>query len=36
LLNYNPEYKFKQGLEIVYNWYKEIYENWNGWPKGSV
>jgi UDP-N-acetylglucosamine 4-epimerase len=26
MLNYNPEYNFKQGLEIVYNWYKEIYE----------
>jgi UDP-N-acetylglucosamine 4-epimerase len=25
ILGYNPEYRFKQGLEIVYNWYKEIY-----------
>ena len=27
VLGYNPEYRFKKGLEIVYKWYKEIYEN---------
>lgn len=25
MLGYRPEYKFEGGLEIVYNWYKELY-----------
>ncbi len=25
--NYNPKFNFKQGLSIVYDWYKEVYEN---------
>jgi UDP-N-acetylglucosamine 4-epimerase len=25
MLGYKPEYRFNQGLEIVYDWYKEIY-----------
>jgi UDP-N-acetylglucosamine 4-epimerase len=25
--NYNPKFNFKTGLEIVYNWYKCMYEN---------
>ena len=27
VLNYQPEYRFKEGLEIVYEWYKTIYKN---------
>ena len=26
LLNYTPEIRFKEGLEIVYKWYKSNYE----------
>lgn len=25
--NYNPKFNFKDGLSIVYDWYKEVYEN---------
>lgn len=25
--NYNPKFNFKEGLKIVYEWYKQIYEN---------
>ncbi len=26
ILDYQPQFDFKQGLEIVYQWYKELYE----------
>jgi UDP-N-acetylglucosamine 4-epimerase len=26
-LGYKPKFYFKDGLEIVFNWYKEVYEN---------
>lgn len=27
VLNYHPEYRFQEGLEIVYEWYKTVYKN---------
>ena len=27
VLNYHPEYRFQEGLEIVYEWYKTVYRN---------
>ena len=27
VLNYQPEYRFQEGLEIVYEWYKTVYKN---------
>ena len=27
VLNYHPEYRFQEGLEIVYEWYKTVYNN---------
>jgi len=27
VLNYHPEYRFQEGLEIVYEWYKTVYSN---------
>jgi len=27
VLNYQPEYRFQEGLEIVYEWYKTVYNN---------
>ena len=27
ILNYQPEYRFQVGLEIVYEWYKTVYKN---------
>ena len=27
VLKYHPEYRFQEGLEIVYEWYKTVYRN---------